>query len=105
MRSAAWLGSWCLLFACFIAQAGDEPRRLDRAQVWIAADPADQRAVAEVVLPTDGTAWREVMLPFQWSRKGRERPGLAWFRIEFDVPGIPHADPAMYLSMTPCSSR
>ena len=60
----------------------------------IVADPADQGTVVEVVLPGEGAPWREVMLPFQWSRKGGDRPGLAWFRVELEVSDTPHADPA-----------
>ena len=97
-RVAAWLGSWCLLFAGFAAQAGDQALLIHSAQMLIVADPADQGTVVEVVLPGEGAPWREVMLPFQWSRKGDDRPGLAWFRVELEVSDTPHADPAIYLS-------
>ena len=65
-RVAAWLGSWCLLFAGFAAQAGDQALLIHRAQMLIVADPADQGTVVEVVLPGEGAPWREVMLPYQW---------------------------------------
>jgi len=81
-----------------IACAVELPLLVTQAKWWVVADPAAASDLDDRNLPPAQAAWRTVTLPHQWSRRHAERPGIGWYRIDFDLTAPVPADAALYLS-------
>jgi hypothetical protein len=81
-----------------IARAVELPLQVTQAQWWVVTDPAADSDLDDRSLPAAVAAWRTVTLPHQWSRRHAERPGIGWYRIDFDLTAPVPADAALYLS-------